>query len=202
VPLIARDLIILGGMATDTGGQPMPGDVRAYDVRSGKLVWKFNVIPDFGEFGNETWLDDSYAYAGAGGIWGFMGADDELGYLYLATETPSAIGGRDFYGGRRPGNGLFAEGIVCLDTKTGKRVWNFQAVHHGIWDYDFNAPPNLVDITVNGRKIKAIAEVSKQGWVYVFDRLTGRPGSEAPGSKGHRVCPFSNRRTVGSSRST
>jgi quinoprotein glucose dehydrogenase len=175
VPLIINDLVVLGGNATDTGGQAMPGDIRAYDVRSGKLVWKFNVIPDFGEYGNDSWLEDSYAYAGAGGVWGFMSADDELGYLYLATETPSAMGGGDFYGGKRPGNGLFAESLVCIDAKTGKRVWHFQAIHHGIWDWDFTSAPNLVDITVNGRKIKAIAEVSKQAFVYVLDRVTGQP---------------------------
>jgi quinoprotein glucose dehydrogenase len=175
VPLIVKDLIVLGGNARDAAGVAVPGDIRAYDVRSGKLAWQFNVIPDFGEYGNDTWLEDSYAYAGAGGVWGFMSADDELGYVYLATETPTASGGGDFWGGRRPGNGLFAESLVCLDARTGKRVWHFQAIHHGIWDWDFNAAPNLVDITVDGRKIKAIAEVSKQAFVYVLDRVTGQP---------------------------
>ena len=103
-----------------------------------------------------------------------MSADDELGYVYIATETPSAKGG-DFWGGKRPGDNLFAESIVCLDAKTGKRVWHFQGIHHGIWDYDFNSAPNLVDITVDGRRIKAIAEVSKQAYVYVLDRVTGKP---------------------------
>ena len=175
VPLVVGDLVILGGNATGENGAAMPGDIRAYDVRKGTLVWRFNVIPDFGEYGNDTWLEDSYAYAGAGGVWGFMSADDELGYLYLATETPSAMGGGDFWGGKRPGNGLFAESLVCLDARTGKRVWHFQAIHHGIWDWDFTAAPNLVDITVDGRRIRAIAEVSKQGFVYVLDRVTGQP---------------------------
>jgi quinoprotein glucose dehydrogenase len=174
VPLVTNDLIVVGGTATAADGQFLPGDIRAYDVRTGKPIWTFKVIPEFGEFGQDTWLRDSYAYSGAAGIWGFLGADDDLGYVYLATETPSSRGG-DFWGGQRPGNNLFAESLVCIDARTGKRVWHFQAVHHGIWDYDFNAPPNLVDITIDGRRVKAIAEVSKQAFVYVIDRVTGKP---------------------------
>ena len=135
---------------------------------------RLRVVPEPGEFGGDTWQKDSYAYSGAAGVWGFLGADDELGYIYLGTETPSSRGG-DFWGGRRPGNNLFAESLICLDSRTGKRVWHFQAVHHGIWDYDFNAPPTLIDISANGRRIKAIAEVSKQAFVYVLDRATGEP---------------------------
>ena len=174
VPLVTKNLIVIGGTATAPDGQYLPGDIRAYDVRTGKPAWTFNVIPEFGEFGHDTWLRDSYAYSGAAGVWGFLGADDDLGYVYLATETPSSRGG-DFWGGQRPGNNLFAESLVCLDARTGKRVWHFQAVHHGVWDYDFNAPPNLVDINVNGKRVKAIAEVSKQAFVYVLDRVTGQP---------------------------
>jgi quinoprotein glucose dehydrogenase len=174
VPLIVKDLIVVGGTGNQADGHFVPGDVRAFDVRTGKLTWTFNVVPDFGEVGNDTWLRDSYAYSGAAGVWGLMSADDELGYVYVATETPSSRGG-DFWGGQRPGNNLFAESLVCIDARTGKRVWHFQAVHHGIWDYDFNAAPNLVDITVDGRRIKAIAEVSKQAFVYVLDRVTGQP---------------------------
>ena len=174
VPLVVRDLIVVGGAANAPDGNYMPGDVRAFDVRTGKLRWTFNVIPEFGEPGSDTWLKDSYAYSGAAGVWGLMSADDDLGYVYVATETPSSRGG-DFWGGQRPGNNLFAESLVCIDARSGKRVWHFQAVHHGIWDYDFNAPPNLVDITVDGRRVKAIAEVSKQAFVYVLDRATGVP---------------------------
>lgn len=174
VPLVTNKLIVIGGTARAADGQYLPGDIRAYDVRTGKPAWTFKVIPEFGEFGQDTWLRDSYAYSGASGLWGFLGADDDLGYVYLATETPSSRGG-DFWGGQRPGNNLFAESLVCIDSRTGKRVWHFQAVHHGIWDYDFNAPPNLIDITVEGRRIKAIAEVSKQAFVYVLDRVTGKP---------------------------
>src|SRR5579864_1596611 len=143
VPLVVKDVIVVGGVATAPDGQFLPGEIRAYDVRTGKQAWTFNVVPDFGEVGNNTWLKDSSAYSGAAGVWGFMSADDELGYVYVPTETPSSRGG-DFWGGRRPGNNLFAESLVCLDARTGKRVWHFQAVHHGIWDYDFNAPPDLI----------------------------------------------------------
>jgi quinoprotein glucose dehydrogenase len=173
-PIVVKDVIVVGGLPTGPQGESLPGDIRAFDVRTGNPAWTFNVIPEFGEYGNDTWLKDSYAFSGAAGVWGLMSADDELGYVYVATETPSAQGG-DFWGGKRPGSNLFAESLVCLDAKTGKRVWHFQGVHHGIWDYDFNAPPNLVDITVDGRRIKAIAEVSKQAFTYVLDRLTGQP---------------------------
>ena len=174
MPMIVKDVIVVGGLPTGPQGENLPGDIRGFDVRTGKPVWTFNVIPEFGEFGNDTWLKDSYAFSGAAGVWGLMSADDDLGYVYIATETPSTQGG-DFWGGKRPGNNLFAESLVCLDVKTGKRVWHFQGVHHGIWDYDFNAAPNLVDITVNGRRIKAVAEVSKQAFTYVLDRVTGQP---------------------------
>ena len=174
VPTIVRDLIVVGGAARSPDGQYLPGDIRAFNVRTGTLAWTFSVVPEPGEFGSDTWQKDSYAFSGAGGVWGFLGADDDLGYLYIATETPSSRGG-DFWGGRRPGNNLFAESLICLDARSGKRLWHFQAVHHGIWDYDFNAPPALIDITVDGRRIKAIAEVSKQAFVYVLDRVSGVP---------------------------
>ena len=175
-PLVVGDVIVLGGL----GGQPgentgrqqgNQGDIRGYDVRTGKLLWKFRTVPRPGEFGNETWQNDSWSYSGDVSVWGQLAADEELGYVYAPIETPN----NNYYGGARPGNNLFAESLVCLDAKTGKRVWHFQAVHHGIWDWDFNSPPALLDITVNGRRIKAVAEVSKQNFVYVFDRVTGEP---------------------------
>lgn len=174
VPLIVKDVIVIGGTGSTADGQSLPGDIRAYNVRTGEQVWTFKVIPEFNEFGGDTWQKESASYSGNGGVWGLMSADDELGYVYIATETPSAKGG-DFWGGKRPGSNLFAESLVALDVKTGKRVWHFQGIHHGIWDYDFNSAPNLVDITVDGRRIKAIAEVSKQAFVYVLDRVTGKP---------------------------
>jgi len=180
-PLVVRDVVIVGGLpgaAIDivNDEQPAlkempPGDVRGFDVRTGKLLWTFHTVPEPREFGAETWLKESGSYSGNVGVWGFMSADEELGRVYLPIETPSG----DYYGGTRPGNNLFAESMVCLDAKTGKRLWHFQAVHHGIWDYDFTAAPVLLDIQVDGKAIKAVAQVSKQAFVYVLDRVTGRP---------------------------
>jgi quinoprotein glucose dehydrogenase len=180
-PLVVRDVIVVGGLPGDAidivnDEQPArmeapPADVRGYDVRTGKLLWTFHTVPAIGEFGYETWLKESASYTGNTGVWGFLSADEDLGYVYLPIESPTG----DYYGGARPGNNLFEESLVCLDAKTGKRIWHFQAVHHGIWDYDFNAAPVLLDVTVDGRRIKAIAEVSKQAFTYVFDRVTGQP---------------------------
>ena len=183
-PLVVRDVVIIGSFMTDvvTAVQPAmkempPGDVRGFDVRTGEQLWIFHVIPKPGEFGNDTWLTNtnedrpSWEYTGNTNMWAWPSGDEELGYVYLPLSTPTG----DYYGGQRPGNNLFAESIVCLDARTGERVWHFQVVHHGIWDYDFPAAPNLVDITVDGREIKAVAIVSKQGFAYVFDRVTGEP---------------------------
>jgi len=175
-PLVVGDVVVMGGLGgapgENTGRQQgNQGDIRGYDVRTGKLLWKFRTVPRPGEFGNETWLNDSWAYSGDVSVWGQLSADEELGYVYAPIETPN----NNYYGGARPGNNLFAESLICLDAKTGRRIWHFQAVHHGIWDWDFNSPPALLDITVDGRRIKAVAEVSKQNFVYVFDRATGRP---------------------------
>jgi quinoprotein glucose dehydrogenase len=174
-PLVVRDVVVVGGLAT-IGGRPASSAVRGFDVRTGKQLWIFHTIPRPGEYGNETWLNESWETAGATGVWGLMSADEELGYVYLPVETSTSRDPENnFYGGHRPGDALFGESLVCLDAKTGKRVWHFQAVHHGIWDYDFNAAPVLVDITVDGWRIKAVAQVSKQNFVYVFDRVTGEP---------------------------
>ena len=141
-------------------------------MRTGKRLWTFHSVPQPGEFGNETWENGAAEYTGNTNVWSLMSVDEALGYVYLPFGTPT----NDYYGGHRPGNNLFAESLVCLDATTGKRVWHFQAVHHGLWDYDFPAAPILVDITVDGRRIKAVAQVSKQGFVYVFDRRTGAAG--------------------------
>ncbi len=148
-----------------------PGKFRGHDVRTGKLVWTFNPVPQPGEFGNDTWKNDSWKFTGNTGSWTMMSADPELGYVYLATDTPS----NDFSGVERPGDNLFAESIVCLNAKTGKRVWHFQTVHHGIWDYDNPAAPILHDIVVNGKRIKAVTQLTKQGFLFVFDRTNGKP---------------------------
>jgi quinoprotein glucose dehydrogenase len=177
-PLVIRDVVVIGSVVGDinSAARPVkmeapPGDVRGYDVRTGQLLWTFRTIPRPGEFGNDTWEKDSWAYTGHTNVWGTMSGDAELGQVYLPLTTPT----NDWYGGHRPGSNLFAESIVALDVKTGKRRWHFQGVHHGMWDYDFPCPPILADITVNGRKIKALAQPSKQAFLYVFDRTDGRP---------------------------
>ncbi len=171
--VVCRDTIVVGSIIFDapTHMSMPPGHVRGYDVRTGKQKWIFHTIPQDGEFGVETWEDDAWKVAGNTNVWTTMSADEELGYVYLPTSTPT----NDWYGGHRRGDNLFAESLVCVDAETGKRVWHFQAVHHGLWDYDFPCAPNLVDIHVDGRDIKAVAQVSKQGFCYVFDRATGEP---------------------------
>lgn len=197
-PIVCRDTVIVGSIIMDfpTMKSNPPGHVRGYDVRTGKLKWRFNSIPQEGEFGNETWENESWVYSGNTNVWSLMTADDELGYVYLPFGTPTS----DYYGGHRPGNNLFAESLVCLNAETGERVWHFQAVHHGVWDYDFPCAPNLIDIEVDGRKIKAVAQASKQGFLYVFDRVTGEPvwpieeqpvpQSKVPGEKTSPTQPF------------
>ena len=149
-PLVCRNVVITGCSIADrriTKESP-PGDVLAWDVKTGKLKWTFHTVPREGEAGIETWLDDSWRYSGAANVWTSMSADDELGYVYLPTGTPT----NDFYGGHRLGDNLFAESLICVDVETGKRVWHFQTVHHGLWDYDNPAQPNLIDITVDGKR--------------------------------------------------
>ncbi|MCH7960502.1 MAG: pyrroloquinoline quinone-dependent dehydrogenase [Candidatus Hydrogenedentes bacterium] len=172
-PIVVGDTIVLGSIISDTPGTKTmpPGYVRGFDVRTGAQKWSFHTIPQQGEFGNETWKDDSWKYSGNTNVWSMMSADDELGYVYLPTSTPT----NDWYGGHRKGDNLFAESLVCLNAETGERVWYFQAVHHGLWDYDFPCAPILMDIVVDGKPIKAVAQLSKQGFCYVFDRVTGEP---------------------------
>ncbi|RVT43191.1 PQQ-binding-like beta-propeller repeat protein [Sphingobium algorifonticola] len=173
-PLVVGDVIVVGA-AHLPSSTPMKkhikGAIRGYDARSGKRLWIFNTIPQKGEFGHETWLNGSEVYTGNAGSWAQMSADPELGLVYVGIELPTG----DWYGGSRPGAGLFGESLVALDANTGERRWHFQLVHHGIWDFDIPCASILADITVNGRKIKAVAQPSKQAWVYVFDRETGKP---------------------------
>ena len=147
------------------------GYIRGYDARTGKRLWIFHTIPLRSEFGYDTWENESAAYTGNVGVWAQMTVDEELGLVYLPVELPTG----DYYGGHRPGNNLFAESLVALDLKTGQRKWHYQLVHHGIWDFDIPCAPILADIVVDGKPIKAIAQPTKQGWVYVFDRATGQP---------------------------
>ncbi len=172
-PVVCADVIVLGSVISDgpRGPKMPPGHVRGYDVRTGEMRWIFHTIPQPGEFGNETWLDGSWEYSGNTNVWTMMSCDDELGFVYLPVSTPT----NDWYGGHRRGDNLFAESLVALDARTGERKWHFQAVRHGLWDYDLASAPNLVDITVDGREIEAVALVSKQGLTYVFDRETGEP---------------------------
>ena len=197
-PVIVRDVVVVGASIHDgpTHKEWPRGDISGFDVRTGKKLWTLNSIPQKGEFGNETWGDDSWTYTGSTNVWTNMSTDEELGHVYLPFGTPTD----DWYGGHRPGANLFAESLVALDAKTGRRVWHFQAVHHGVWDYDFPAAPILIDINVNGKPIKAVAQVSKQGFTYVFDRRTGAPvwpieerpvpQSKVPGERTHPTQPF------------
>jgi quinoprotein glucose dehydrogenase len=174
-PAVVGNVIIVGSAfregATVSTHNNTKGVVRAYDARTGKQIWRFNTIPGPGEFGNETWENGSWAENGNVGVWSQITVDEELGLVYLPVETPTS----DFYGGHRPGNNLFAESIVCLDLKTGKRKWHFQLVHHPLWNYDISSAPILADITVDGKPIKAVAVPTKQSFLYVFDRVTGQP---------------------------
>jgi quinoprotein glucose dehydrogenase len=174
-PVVAKNTVIVGA-AHMPGGVPKSkqnekGYIRGYDVKTGKRLWIFHTIPQLGEFGNDTWEKESWVYTGNAGVWGQISVDEELGLVYLPVELPTG----DFYGGHRPGNGLFGETLVAVDLNTGKRKWHYQLIHHGIWDYDIPCAPILMDITVNGRTIKAVGQPTKQGWVYVFDRATGQP---------------------------
>jgi quinoprotein glucose dehydrogenase len=198
--IVVKDTVVVGA-ALLTGTAPVsknnvPGYIRGFDVRTGKKLWTFHTVPQAGEFGNETWENDSWKYTGNTGAWVPLSGDQELGYVYIPVEEPTG----DFYGGHRHGDNLFSDSLVCLDARTGKRIWYFQLVHHDVWDWDVAAPPILVDITVDGKKIKAIAQVTKQAFTFVFDRVTGKPvwpiverpvpQSDVPGEKTSPTQPF------------
>lgn len=174
-PVVAGDTIIIGAAHAEGGAPPsrrnVKGYVRGYDVRTGRRLWLFRTIPAPGEFGHDTWLDGSWEYTGNTGVWAQMSVDEALGLVYLPVEMPTG----DYYGGHRPGANLFSESLVAVDLRTGERRWHFQLVHHGIWDHDVPCAPILADLHVDGRAVKAVAQATKQGWVYVFDRVTGEP---------------------------
>lgn len=172
-PTISRDVVIVGCSMSDRppNKEWPPGYVQAFDVRTGEPRWVFKTVPQSDEYAANTWEDNSWKYTGNTNVWTMMSADDELGYAYLPTSTPTS----DYYGGHRLGDNLFSESLVCVDVETGERIWHFQMVHHGLWDWDLPAAPNLIDIVVDGKPIKAVAQVTKQGWSYVFDRVTGEP---------------------------
>jgi quinoprotein glucose dehydrogenase len=174
-PLIAKDVVVVGA-AHKPGGVPksrtnVKGYVRGFDVRTGKRLWTFHTIPKPGEFGLDTWEQDSWSYTGNTGSWGQAAIDEDLGLVYLGVELPTG----DYYGGHRPGKNLFGESLVAVDLKTGQRKWHYQYVHHGIWDMDNPCPPILADITINGRTVKAVAQPTKQAFTYVLNRETGQP---------------------------
>ena len=197
-PIAVGSTVIVGSKIYDFSmiNRSPPGHVRAYDAYTGNFKWRFNTIPQEGEFGNETWESDSWQVTGNTNVWTYMSADEEAGIVYLPTSTPT----NDYWGGFRLGENLFAESIVALDIETGERIWHFQTVHHGVWDYDVASAPNLVDIEVDGKAIKAIAQVSKTAFTYVFDRITGEPvwpieerpvaQSDIPGERLHPTQPF------------
>ena len=173
-PVITRGLVIVGPALVEGSRPPTKAntkaDVMAFDVRTGKKVWTFHTIPRPGEFGYDSWIKGA-DFTGNAGVWTTFTVDEELGYVYLPVEDATG----DYYGGHRPGNDLFASTLVCVEAATGKRVWHFQLVHHDIWDYDVAASPILVDLTVNGRPIKAVVQLTKQNYAYVFNRVTGEP---------------------------
>jgi quinoprotein glucose dehydrogenase len=174
-PLVVGDVIVVG-VAHRAGTAPRTmrnakGVVRGYDVRTGKRLWSFNTLPRPGEFGYETWLENSAEYNGNTGVWAQMSADAELGLVYVPVEMPTG----DYYGGHRPGDNLFADSLVALDVKTGQRRWHFQTVHHDVWDWDLPCAPILFDMQVNGRTVKAVAQPTKHAFLFVFNRETGEP---------------------------
>jgi quinoprotein glucose dehydrogenase len=174
-PVIAKDVIIVGAAHTE-GSRPESrrnekGFVRGYDVRTGKRLWIFHTIPEPGEFGSDTWEQDSESYTGNAGVWAQVSVDEELNTVFLPVEMPTG----DYYGGHRHGAGLFGESLVAVDLRTGKRKWHYQFIHHGIWDWDLPCAPIIADVTIDGRMRKIVAQPTKQGWLYVFDRVTGEP---------------------------
>jgi quinoprotein glucose dehydrogenase len=201
--MIVGDIAVIGaalqgGSTPDTLGN-VPGYVRGYDVRTGELVWTFHTIPQAGEPGNETWEDESWQYTGNAAVWAPMSADLERGYIYLPIEAPTA----DYYGGHRLGDNLFSSSLVCLDARTGAMVWHYQLVHHDIFDYDTASAPLLLDVTVDGEPVPAVAQVTKQAFTYVFNRVTGEPvwpieerpvpQSDVPGERSSATQPFPTR---------
>ena len=197
-PLVIGDVVVIGASMTDSPArkeQPR-GDVRAFDVRTGAVRWQFHVIPQAGEFGVETWEGESWQYSGEAPVWSLFSADPDLGYVYMPVTSPTS----DMYGGHRLGDNLFGTSLVCVNAKTGQRVWHFQLTHHDLWDYDPPAAPILADITVDGKPIKAVVQVTKQAFAYVFDRTNGRPvwpiderpvpQSTTPGERTSATQPF------------
>ena len=198
-PVIINDTVIVGPamlVGTRVNKANPKADIMAFDVRTGKKRWVFHSVPRKGEPGYDTWENGSADYTGNAGIWGPFSADPELGLVYLPIETPT----NDVYGGHRPGDNLYGNTLVAVEARTGKKVWHQQLIHHDIWDYDMPAHPILIDITVDGQRIPAVVQLTKQAFAYVFDRRTGKPvwpieerpvpQSDVPGEKTSRTQPF------------
>jgi glucose dehydrogenase len=193
-PIVVNDVLVVGNSAeqgyNQTRIENVPGDILAYDARTGKFMWKFHVIPRPGEFGHETWENDAWKWTGDVSSWAPMSADPARGLVYIPTNGATI----DYYGGFRPGDNLFSTSVIALDVKTGKRVWHQQLVKHDIWNYDTPTAPMLLDVNVNGRRIPGLFQVTKQAWVYSFNRHTGEPiwpmvERPAPESKVHVTKP-------------
>ncbi len=174
-PIVVGNVVVVGSSALQ-GYYPrrlrnIPATIRGFDVRTGRQLWTFNLVPRPGEPGHDTWLEDSWRVAGKNDAWAPFSADLEAGIVYIPVGHPH----NDWYGGHRPGNNLFSESVLALDARTGRRVWHFQMIHHDVWDYDTPTAPNLLDVTVNGVRRRIVVQTTKQGFAYVFDRLTGEP---------------------------
>ena len=172
-PVIAGDVVIVGSAMTEGTDylEAPPGHVRGFNARTGEMQWIFHTIPQPGEYGYDSWPPEAWSHTGGANVWTHMSVDEELGLVYLPIGTTVP----DYYGGHRLGDNLFSNSLVALNAKTGERVWHYQMVHHSVWDYDPPAAPNLIDIVVDGREIKAVAQITKQGFTFVFDRATGEP---------------------------
>jgi len=195
-PLVYKDVVIAGSMVSDGEPRGPSGDVRAYDARTGREVWRFHSVPRPGEFGQDTWEEDSWIDRGGTNVWAPMSCDAKRGIVYLPVTSPSP----DRYGGERKGQNLFGNSLVALDALTGKRLWHYQILHHDLWDWDLPAQPSLVTVLRNGESIPAVAQITKMGFLFVFNRLTGQPlfdieerpvpGSEVPGEEAWPTQPF------------
>ncbi len=202
-PVVVGSVVVVGSALPSGAAPPSPemppGHVRGYDAATGRRLWTFHTIPQPGEFGHDTWEDESWSYTGNAAVWTSISADTALGLVYLPVEAPTG----DYYGGHRPGDNLFSQSLVALDAATGERRWHFQTVHHGIWDYDPPAPPVLADLVVDGRPVPAVAQLTKQTFTFVFDRRTGEPvwpieerpapQSDVPGERTAPTQPFPSR---------
>ena len=195
-PAIYKNLVVTGSLVSDGEPRGPAGDIRAFNVHTGELVWRFHTVPRAGEYGNDTWEGDSWKDRGGANAWSTLSVDAERGIVYVPLTSPA----HDYYGGDRKGANLFGDSLVALDAKTGKRIWHFQTVHHNIWDYDLPAQPNLVTVRRNGADVPAVAQVTKTGFTFVFHRVTGEPlfpieerktpPSEVPGEEAWPTQPF------------